>query len=271
MPKLKGSQAVYFESSSVEATFPNGGQVDYKTEDIKATKSPSGDDMIVFQHGSDSSIAHRVRLYLTPPERDWRKNVTYRWELSSAWMSVPGTQNAAGNETDWWYWNIENNINSQIKVWSPKALFSCESITLHFSEINPMPWKKKKKKNGAIKGGDEASSSVAKIVMKNVLLGAHMDAKTAGGGAVGRYRPCQSNVCDMVDGVVTSESMFGVTVPTVLPPGVPVYVVVLVIAVPILVILFSMYRCCQRRMLTHRYDPIVNDGKNDLELDEEET
>ena len=255
MPQVQ-SDEVYLHAQQIFANFPDR-TVHYQNGDIHVSKSKTGDDILLFQQGEDN---HRVRLYLTKPENDWRQNVTYRWALSNAWMSIPGTEYENGSQTDWLFWNIENNVDSVVKVWNPRALFSCESITLHVREMSRTPWKESK-----------ASVPTTKIVLQgNVLLGANYSEEQGGPHQLpmGRYRPCQSSVCHIVDGVVASESVVGIDVPSILSEGVTVYVVITAVAVLILWVLFACYRCYRRRMMTQQYNPIAQN--NVLTLEEEE-
>jgi hypothetical protein len=231
-------------ASIIQAFFPDGKQVNYTTDDINYVKSSRerGDVILVLKQGATDEI----RLYLTSPEHDWRRNVTYSWQLSMAWMHT--ASDYSDNETGWYYWNVENNINSQIKGFSSTPLFSAESVTIHFKPYYRAPRSQKPLSTAALQGT---------LVMKHVQLGAQLTENITD---LKVFRPCQAAVCEIVDGLVTVESMGNAVVSetTELLHGLPIYVVTLALLLPLFVAFVVVIRCIQRRKNkpTQQYAPI---------------
>lgn len=244
MPTLNDTdQHVFFQASEIQAFFPDE-TISYSSDEIHVESRGQGRDVVVLQQGD-----HVVRLYLIPPEQDWRSSANYTWSLSMGWMS---TNNKNGDQ--WLFWNKENNVQSQIQAFSGKELFSTDSVTLHFEAMNRFPWSRKallpKVPN-------------TRIVMKDVLLGAHLEENNS----QARHRPCQSSnsICDIVDGVVGSESMFGIPIPV---SEAPIDLLRLVLGIPALIVLIGLIRFMRRQGNQQTYTPVdeTEDGLSRLKV-----
>lgn len=248
MPTLNDTdQGVFFQASEIQAFFPDGGTISYSTDEIHVESRGQGREVVVLQQGD-----HTVRLYLIPPAQDWRSSANYTWSLSMGWMS---TNNHNNNGDQWLFWNKENNVQSQIQAFSGKELFSTDSVTLHFEAMSRFPWSHKtllpKVPN-------------TKIVLKDVLLGAHLEENN--NPLLARHRPCQSSVCDIVDGVVGSESMFGgIPIPVA---EAPIDLLRLVLGLPALIVLIGLIRFAMRRQgMQQSYTPVdENEDGQELEI-----
>jgi hypothetical protein len=242
-PKMTGST---FAASEIQAFFPDGKQVNYTTDDINSIKSPRGGDAIVLKQGETKEI----RLYLTTPEQDWRCNLTYSWQLSMARMHAAAEYN--DNETGWYYWNVENNVNSQIKGFSSSPLFSAESVTLHFKAFSRAP------RSQPLQGT---------LIMKHVKLGAQLNENITD---LQVFRPCQSPFCEIVDGVATGESQANTFASEAiqLAEELPMYAVALTVLIPFFLFCVSIW-CIQRRIKsTQEYVPIEEDTAEEYVGDE---
>jgi hypothetical protein len=235
-----------FAASEIQAFFPDGKQVNFTTDDIHSVQSPRGGDVIVLKQGETKEI----RLYMTTPELDWRRNVTYSWQLSMAWMHAAADYN--DNETGWYYWNVENNVNSQIKGFSSTPLFSAESVTLHFKPFS------RARRSQPLQGT---------LVLKHVKLGAQLNESIAD---LRVFRPCQSAVCDIVDGVVTGESQASTIVGEAmqLAEELPRYAVALAGLLPLFLFCVSIWCIQRRKKSTQEYAPIEEDATEDNAGDE---
>ena len=234
MPELLQSSQngtnLSFAASEIQAFFESD-QVNFTSKDISVIEQTSGDHVLVLQQGN-----RMVRLYLTTPARDWRRNGTYTWQLSMAWMSGPSTDLGGDG---WLYWNRENTVNSQIKGYA--SLFSAESVILHFKQpAQHMSW------------SPSFTQPSTKLVMKQVLLG------TSTTDTANYDRPCSHAVCEIVDGVVASESSGVVNEALNLVEGFPLYAIASLVVIPALLILGLIIRCIRQRKIktSQKYTPI---------------
>lgn len=234
---------IFFHAEVVNATFSDEVTIIYRSDDIQVVKSPSGDDVLIFQHPGSADSNRVIRLYLITSDNDWRRNVTYSWKLSSAWMS---------SKDEWLFWNVENNIDSQIKVCDSNSLFSSESIQIHVRPLDRVPWSRP--------SNNELPRTT--IYMTNVLIGAHLNGNITDNVL---YRPCPAGItsCDIVDGLVVDgpDAMLGSK------HGV-IWLVLLAILISALVCLYWIAQCVRRAILKSRYEPVAADS--DLAMKEED-
>ena len=251
MPELS-DKTLYFQASDVQAIFADGSEVAFSDHGIHVTTSPAGEHVLHLGQEGDSS--HDIRLYLTTPDSDWRRNVSYAWQLSMAMMKVPGVS-TNDNKPGWLYWNTENNINSDIKVDNSTSFFSAESITFHFQEMSRI---------------QRGAPPKTKLTIQNMLLGAYLLPRHDRHDPLANrdlYRPCQSPVCDITDGVVSSMGQLPAVPTATLPEGIPLYAAVAAIVAVLCLIVLGVVRCTRRQILAQKYARIADDS--DLKMDED--
>lgn len=66
-----------------------------------------------------------LRFYLSPPSIDWRSNQTYAWKLSQSWITQ-------SSRAGYFFWNVENYINSEMIIPVGFSAFSCDSVELSY-------------------------------------------------------------------------------------------------------------------------------------------
>ena len=245
-----------FQATAVHATLPNNAkEFDFSGASslLSSTNPVTGEHVLELQNNGeeDGGGSALIRLYLTTPKSDWRRNVSYAWKLSLATMQFPGKN----NETQWLYWNTENNINSEIMVEEAESLFSAESITIHFGDMSRRP--------------QFQAPPKTKLVMEHVLLAAYFPPEPS----LTMYRPCSSPVCQITDGVVVAPS-FNNSLdanPWFSPgfelEGIPLYMAMTGVALGCLWVVWQLIQCTRRGLLAQKYAPI---DEHDLIMDEED-
>mmetsp|Transcript_10921 Transcript_10921/g.15630 ORF Transcript_10921/g.15630 Transcript_10921/m.15630 type:complete len:261 (+) Transcript_10921:120-902(+) len=255
MPTLNDTNSnIFFQASEIEAFFPDQQSLTFGSEDIHVETRSNDRDVLVLQRGNDTQ--HAVRFYIITPEQDWRLNANFTWSLTMGWMKTPGIKETADQ---WLYWNKENNVKSQIQGFSGTELFSVDSVTLHFEAMSRYPWRKKRSILSP-------KFPATKIVLKDVLLGAHL----SDANPELRHQPCQSNtICDIVDGLVVSES----TTTGTSFPSIRSSVTLMAVAVGVLglIVLLGFMRCLRRRPQVSKYSSIEEPAAEDESDSEEET
>ena len=250
--RYANESSIMFQATAVHATLPNGNEIDFlgRASLQSSTNPVTGEHVLELQNGEeDEGGSALIRLYLTTPKSDWRRNVSYAWKLSLATMQLPNDKN---NETQFLYWNTENNINSEIMVEEEESLFSAESITIHFGDMSRRP--------------QFQLPPITKLVMENVLLAAYFPSQPP----LAMYRPCSSPVCEITDGVVLSSSHNSFANSPLASSGfdlegAPLYGMMAGFAGVCILVLWKLVQC--RRLLAQKYTPI---DEHDLTLGEED-
>jgi hypothetical protein len=111
-----------------------------------------------------------LRFYLSPPSTDWRSNQTYAWKISQSWITQ-------SSHAGYFFWNIENYINSEMIIPVGFSAFSCDSV-----ELSYFP------------------STVVKRTQKASLIATDFWIGFAGGKV---YHPCGIGKCRAINGNVT--------------------------------------------------------------------
>ena len=113
-----------------------------------------------------------LRFYLSTPSEDWRVNQTYAWKLSQSWVAE---RQGAG----YFFWNVENHINSGMIIPPGYSAFSCDLV-----ELSYFPATKRK----------ALELAKATLIATDFLIG-------FGQGKV--YNPCGIGNCRSINGAVT--------------------------------------------------------------------
>ena len=123
--------------------------------------------------------ANEVQFYWISPDNDWRQNQTYRYKMTNSWIN--------GNEkkSDWYFWNINSFIDSEIQIPRGYDGFACDYVELSY-------WKERTH-NQVLQESD------AKIQFYDFSIGflVHNSRHV--------YNPCQKSGgrCRAIDGSVT--------------------------------------------------------------------
>jgi hypothetical protein len=180
----RGSQAVqlvndriYFQATSVEATFRDQSHHVFDDESIHFNSTVIG-DLISFSYQDESFQLREVRLYFIPPELDWRVNQTFQWKLTQSWIY--------DTFYDWIFWNVNGFVNSNLRARDDR-LFQCEHVEFTYWHNAPRGY---------------SAESEGRLVMKNVEMGAFLSLGF-NESSVTRYNPCGKEPCRAVDGLVT--------------------------------------------------------------------
>jgi hypothetical protein len=136
---------IYFQASSVEATFRDGSHETFESDSIRYNSTIIGDYL------QFTTLRRKVRLYFIPPTLDWKQNETYQWKLNQAWMS--------DDYYGWIFWNVNGYIDSEIQLSSSNQVFQCNHVEFSF-------WK------NAPKGMFDGNQG--KLVLKNINMAAFL-------------------------------------------------------------------------------------------------
>jgi hypothetical protein len=71
--------------------------------------------------GDDHHQERQIQFYWVAPEHDWRQNQTYRNKMTNSWIS-------GREEKEWYYWNINAFIDSDIKIPLGFNGFTCDYV-----------------------------------------------------------------------------------------------------------------------------------------------
>lgn len=129
------------------------------------------------EFGNSDYFNRQVQFYWVEPEHDWRQNQTYRYKMTNSWIS-------GKKPNEWYYWNINAFIDSDIKIPVGYTGFTCDYVELPY-------W------NGGRK--QVLPESDGKVQMYDFSIGFLLHS----GGKV--YNPCQQSGgrCRAINGQVT--------------------------------------------------------------------
>jgi hypothetical protein len=163
---------IYFQASSVEATFRDGSHETFESDSIRYNSTTIGDYL------QFTTLRRKVRLYFIPPTLDWKQNETYQWKLNQAWMS--------DDYYGWIFWNVNGYIDSEIQLSSSNQVFQCNHVEFSF-------WK------NAPKGMFDGNQG--KLVLKNVNMAAFLSPQH-NEESLTTFSPC-SGTCRAINGSIT--------------------------------------------------------------------
>jgi hypothetical protein len=123
-----------------------------------------------------------VKFFWITTDRDWRQNQTYRYKLTNSWI------NDNDDKSDWFFWNINAYIDSEILIPRGYDGFSCDYVEFSY-------WKERTH-NQVLQESD------AKIQFYDFTIG-FLDYPSRH-----VYRPCHKHGgrCRAIDGKVTCGS-----------------------------------------------------------------
>ena len=67
-----------------------------------------------------------AKFYWIATDRDWRQNQTYRYKLTNSWV------NDNDDKNDWYFWNINAYIDSEIQIPRGYDGFSCDYVEFSY-------------------------------------------------------------------------------------------------------------------------------------------
>lgn len=167
---------IYFQASSVKATFRDGLHYMFESDSIHYNSTIIGDYL------QFSTLQRKVRLYVIPPALDWKRNETYHWKLNQAWMS--------DEHYGWIFWNVNGFMDSEIQLSSNTQVFQCNHIEFTF-------W------NNAPKGMFDGNQG--KLVLKDAKLAAFLPPEYTE-ESLTTFTPCAGGTCRANNGSIICAS-----------------------------------------------------------------